>query len=223
MFTYQISVERCRYFKHEEDGFTRLPSHYDFQRFSDPLAFYGGLARYHVDLELRTGRYIVGVYAPPPDAPDEGFGAGHPAGTVCPSAELTVSACAYTSAAPHHTLVSGACSDRLVVLKRPVWQRFGVPVLRARLRLQPSAAVHRDAHCRRVSMKPHCSHDIRPCWSEFGLSDAGCRCSAACRRCSAMRCRGSLGTPLEMRTTLPQMAMTASSKLIDPSPAHFPD
>lgn len=37
------SAARCDalvYFKHEDDGFTTLPTHYDFQHFSDSRSFY---------------------------------------------------------------------------------------------------------------------------------------------------------------------------------------
>jgi hypothetical protein len=115
------AVDGCQallYFKHEDEGFTRLPSHYDFQRYSDPVAFYGGLARFHVDLALREGRYIVGVYAAPSSAAGDGFGTGSGVGTVCPApAELTVSACPSGNALEcrYYALGSGSSQARLFV------------------------------------------------------------------------------------------------------------
>lgn len=59
----------------------------------------------------------MGIYAPAADAPDDGFGAGHPAGTVCPPAELTVSACPSGNALEcrYYALGSGSSQARLFV------------------------------------------------------------------------------------------------------------
>ena len=93
------------YFKREDEGFSRLPSHYDFQRYSDPAAFYGGLRRYHVDLPLQEGRYIAGIYMPEAGAPG------------CAPAELTVSACPSGNALEcrYYALGSASSQARLFV------------------------------------------------------------------------------------------------------------
>ena len=114
------SIEGCQallYFKHEDDGFTRLPSHYDFQQYSDPLAYYGGLARFHVDLALRTGRYIVGVYTTPASETAQGAGTGS-AGTTCPPAVLTVSACPSGNAleCSYYAMGSSSAQARLFIV-----------------------------------------------------------------------------------------------------------
>ena len=110
-------LEGCQallYFKHEDDGFTRLPSHYDFQQYSDPVAYYGGLARFHVDLALRKGRYIVGVYTTP--ASETAHGSAE--GTTCPPAELTVSACPSGNAleCSYYAMGSSSAQARLFVV-----------------------------------------------------------------------------------------------------------
>jgi hypothetical protein len=116
-----VSTEGCQallYFKHEDDGFTRLPSHYDFQQYSDPVAYYGGLARFHVDLALRKGRYVVGVYTTPASEITQDVSADSGMEAICPPAELTVSACPSGNALEcrYYAMGSASAQARLFVV-----------------------------------------------------------------------------------------------------------
>ena len=52
----------CVGFKAESEGFTRLPTHYDFPELADAEAYYENSAEASVQLQMRPGKYIAALF-----------------------------------------------------------------------------------------------------------------------------------------------------------------